>query len=134
MPGVIAFELLCENESESNAKAITQLAANEAWRIEDKFSRYLSGNIVKQINTAAGAPVEVDSETARLIEFSITLHTMSEGRFDITSGVLRKVWTFDGSDHVPTASAVHAARKYVGWHRVRRSLWVRDRSQRSLAH
>jgi FAD:protein FMN transferase len=111
-------ELLCEVDNESDAKAITQLAADEAWRIEDKFSRYLSGNIVKKINTAAGAPVEVDAETARLIEFSTQLHSMSDGRFDITSGVLRHAWTFDGSDRVPTTSAVRAAKKYVGWHRV----------------
>jgi len=111
-------ELLCEDESKSKAKTITQLVADEAWRIEDKFSRYLSGNIVEQINTAAGAPVEVDPEAARLIEFSTQLHVMSEGRFDITSGVLRQAWTFDGSDRIPSANAVSAVMQYIGWHRV----------------
>ena len=111
-------ELLCEVDGEGGAKALVTIAAHEAWRIEDKFSRYLSGNIVKQINTADGASVEVDDETARLIEFSIQLHTMSDGRFDITSGVLRQAWTFDGSDRVPSAKVVSEALTNVGWDRV----------------
>lgn len=111
-------ELLCEEESEGGARTIAMLVADEAWRVEDKFSRYLSGNIVGQINTAAGAPVEVDSETARLIEFSQQLHTMSDGRFDITSGVLRQAWTFDGSDRVPNANIVSDILANVGWHNV----------------
>ena len=43
---------------------------------------------------------------------------MSEGLFDITSGVLRKVWKFDGSDHVPESTAVSAVLENVGWSKV----------------
>lgn len=111
-------ELLCEAGNKKDAGDLTSLAADEAWRIEDHFSRYLAGNIVDRINTADGAAVDVDEETARLIEFATQLHTMSDGRFDITSGVLRQVWTFDGSDHLPSASAVSAVLQHVGWHRV----------------
>ena len=111
-------ELLCEAGSERYAKVLTEIAADEAWRIEDKFSRYRSGNIVDRINTAAGSEVEVDDETARLVEFATQLHAMSDGRFDITSGVLRQAWTFDGGDQVPSASVVSAVLQHVGWHRV----------------
>lgn len=99
------------------AERAAHLVADEAWRIEDKFSRYLAGNVIDRVNTAGGAPVELDEETARLIEFSQTLYELSEGRFDITSGVLREVWTFDGSDNVPDESAVSAVLERVGWHR-----------------
>jgi thiamine biosynthesis lipoprotein len=111
-------ELLCETDSEQLTTDLAQVAAKEAWRVEDHLSRYLSGNIVDQINSADGATVEVDDETARLVEFSTQLHTLSDGRFDITSGVLRQVWTFDGSDRLPTADAVDAVLESVGWHRV----------------
>jgi len=111
-------ELLCEAGDEKDAGDLTSLAAIEAWRIEDHFSRYLAGNIVDRINTANGAEVDVDEETARLIEFAIQLHNMSDGRFDITSGVLRQIWTFDGGDHIPSGSAVSEVLQHVGWHRV----------------
>lgn len=111
-------EVLAETGIESEAARLGQLAAEEAWRVEDKYSRYLDGNIVARINSAAGAGIEVDDETARLIDFAVELHALSDGRFDITSGALRSAWTFDGSDRVPEASAVARARRKVGWDRV----------------
>ena len=44
-------------------------------------------------------------------------YELSDGRFDITSGVLRAVWTFDGSDKIPARDAVDAVLDRVGWHR-----------------
>jgi thiamine biosynthesis lipoprotein len=111
-------ELLCESDSIDEVARIAEAVADEAWRIEDKYSRYVPGNIIDRINTANGEPVDVDEETARLINFSVTLFELSEGRFDITSGVLRRAWTFDGSDRVPTREAVDAALRHVGWQRV----------------
>ena len=111
-------EILIESEARPEATRLTQVAADEAWRIEDKFSRYRADNVVALINTSQGRPVEVDEETASLLDFAATLHQLSEGRFDITSGVLREVWTFDGGDRIPPASAVEKVLERVGWHRV----------------
>lgn len=115
-------ELLVDSRPEPEARQLGDIVAAEAWRIEDKFSRYLPGNVVDQINR--GGPVTVDDETAGLIDFSAALHEMSDGRFDITSGVLREAWTFDGSDNVPDAGTVRRVLKRVGWHRV---AWRRPR-------
>ena len=111
-------EVLCETGDAGVAKRLTTLAATEAWRIEDKFSRYLPGNIVDRINNAGGQPVDLDPETAHLIDFSTTLTQLSEGRFDITSGVLRRVWRFDGSDRIPSPAAIADLLENIGWHRV----------------
>jgi thiamine biosynthesis lipoprotein len=70
------------------------------------------------INTADGRGVDVDPETARLIDFADELHRLSDGAFDITSGILRKVWTFDGSDNIPDPAAVRALLEFVGWDKV----------------
>ena len=108
----------------SRAAAREQLSAvaAEAWRIEEKFSRYLAGNVVHRINTAGGEPVAVDEETASLLDFAATLHDLSDGRFDITSGVLREVWTFDGGDELPDPDDVSRVLARVGW---RRTAWRR---------
>ena len=111
-------ELLCEASGRAEAERLTEIVATEAWRIEDKFSRYLPGNIVDQINSAKGRAVEVDPETAQLIDFGVTLYQLSERRFDITSGVLRRIWQFDGSSNIPTAKEVDDVMKDVGWHLV----------------
>lgn len=101
-----------------------EAAADEARRIEAKFSRYRDGNIVAQINAADGDPVTVDDETAGLLDFAAELYRLSGGRFDITSGVLREVWTFDGSDRVPAPQDVRRALTRVGWDKV---CWQRPR-------
>jgi thiamine biosynthesis lipoprotein len=111
-------EILVESDDRREAVRLAEIAATEAWRIEDKYSRYLADNVVARINRSGAKPVEVDEETASLLDFAATLHHLSEGRFDITSGVLREVWTFDGGDRVPSASAVEKVLERVGWHRV----------------
>lgn len=112
-------EILCDTLSEGHADAAAQAAAAEAWRIEDKFSRYIDGNIVSRVNQSRGNPVTVDEETAQLLDFADTLYALSEARFDITSGVLRRIWRFDGSGNVPGAGEVAALMPLVGWSKAR---------------
>jgi thiamine biosynthesis lipoprotein len=81
------------------------------------------GNIVHTINSARGRTVTIDVETARLLGYAETLFELSEGRFDITSGALRRAWRFDGSDRVPAVDEVSALMQRVGWQRAR---WNRN--------
>ncbi|RLA31847.1 MAG: FAD:protein FMN transferase [Gammaproteobacteria bacterium] len=115
-------ELLIETAEESAAKSATDIVANEAWRIEDKFSRYLPDNIVHRINNSDGITIQIDDETANLIDFATSLFEMSDGRFDITSGVLRKAWKFDGGDQLPDGADVRKILKRVGWNK---AVWQR---------
>ncbi len=111
-------EVLMEIDDEDLANRVMETVVDEARRIEAKFSRYLDDNIVSRINLAKGRPVAVDDETARLIDFADQLYQMSDGLFDITSGVLRRVWRFDGSDRVPNQDEIRKVLDLVGWHKV----------------
>jgi len=111
-------ELLVDTDDEAHAAAARRIVEAEARRVERAYSRYRTGNIVHRINHARGRPVAVDPETALLIDYAVTCHEMSDGMFDITSGALRRVWRFDGSDRVPDDQAVREALQHVGWHRV----------------
>jgi thiamine biosynthesis lipoprotein len=113
-------EVLAEAVEETTADEITRAVAAEAWRIEDKFSRYRDDNIIYRINHAAGKSVRVDTETSRLFDFADELYRLSEGMFDVTSGVLREVWRFDGSDNLPSDEQVERVVERVGWDRVSR--------------
>jgi thiamine biosynthesis lipoprotein len=115
-------EFLSEADDESLARRLLDIVSAEAWRIEDKFSRYLPGNIVARINESDGIAIEVDDETADLLDFAETLHRLSDGLFDITSGVLGRLWRFDGSDNVPTEDQLAAVLEHVGWQKL---IWDR---------
>src|SRR5690242_1203893 len=64
------------------ADRVVAVAVAEAQRIEAKFSRYLTGNVIHAINTAEGRTVVVDDETARLLDYAARLYELSEGKFD----------------------------------------------------
>lgn len=117
-------ELLLRGANERQARRALDAVAAEAWRIEDKYSRYRPDNLVAAINSEGGCDLEVDEETANLLDFAQTLYDLSEGRFDLTSGVLRRAWTFDGSDRLPAPADVNELLAHVGWHRV---TWDRPR-------
>lgn len=98
---------------------LVRMAEQEARRIEAKFSRYVRGNVVDRINSSSGAPIELDEETAHLIDFANRCFSLSDGLFDITSGVLRRAWTFDGGENIPTGASVAALLPLVGWRKVK---------------
>lgn len=111
-------EVILDTDDRAGALALAAVAREEARRIEFKFSRYREDNIVHAINHAKGEPVALDEETARLVDYATVCHEASEGRFDITSGVLRRAWKFDGGDRVPDEATVRALLEHVDWHRV----------------
>jgi FAD:protein FMN transferase len=111
-------EVLIDTPNPLLAHRILDQVAQCAWRIEKKFSRYRSDSVVHRINHSNGEALFVDDETANLLDFAATLTTLSEGRFDITSGVLRKAWTFDGGERIPTQAQLDALLPLVGWHKV----------------
>jgi thiamine biosynthesis lipoprotein len=112
-------EVHVDEADRETAQHIVAVAAGEAARIEEKFSRYRRGNAIDAINTSGGRTVVVDDETARLLDYGARLHELSDGKFDVTSGVLRRAWRFDGSDRVPSRAAVAALLPVVGWDKVR---------------
>jgi FAD:protein FMN transferase len=94
-------------------------AVREVRRIEAAWSRYRPESLVSRINAAAGSgkAIRVDAETASMLEFGAALHAASAGRFDLTSGVLRRAWDFRRAQ-LPDPAVLDAARRRVGWQRV----------------
>lgn len=111
-------ELLIETKDELLANKLTNIVAKEAWRIEQTFSRYNDTNLIHQINHSNGMQVKVDAELAELLDFADQCYHISGGLFDITSGVLREIWKFDGSDKVPTRKQAKELQPRIGWDKV----------------
>jgi thiamine biosynthesis lipoprotein len=90
-------------------------AIAEVARIEAKYSRYRPDSVVSRINAqAGGGPVAVDDETLQLLAYAGACHDQSDGLFDATSGVLRRVWRFD-SRRVPSDEELGPVLELIGW-------------------
>lgn len=94
-------------------------AESEVRRLEHKYSRYTHDSLTTKINEAAGSGtrVRIDPETAGLLAYADTLWRESDGRFDLTSGVLRRAWDFK-SGVLPTQSAIDQLLPLVDWEQV----------------
>jgi thiamine biosynthesis lipoprotein len=111
-------EVLLPSMERHAATAIGAIAAAEALRVEKKYSRYRDDNVTAWIHAHRGTTIEVDEETASLLDFAKQCFELSDNLFDITSGVLRRAWTFDGSDRIPDPAAVERLLPLVGFDKV----------------
>ncbi|MBF0370968.1 MAG: FAD:protein FMN transferase [Magnetococcales bacterium] len=117
-------ELVFYAPDQSLADKTAHLVRQEIARLEARYSRYRPESIVSRINRSAGKnDIRVDAETAALLDYAATCHTQSQGRFDITSGILRKCWDFK-SQHIPSQNEIDQFRPLIGWGQV---IWENPR-------
>jgi FAD:protein FMN transferase len=111
-------EVLLDIDDGLLAHHLVERVHQETRRIEKKFSRYLDDSIVQKINNSAGQSIEVDEETSRILQFADSCYHASNNRFDITSGILRKLWTFNANSSVPSRKQVKSLLPLIGWNKV----------------
>ncbi|MDZ4785240.1 MAG: FAD:protein FMN transferase [bacterium] len=106
------------SETEEFSNKISELVIAEVKTIEAKFSRYQSKSIISQINAAAGQdPILVDAETSALLDYADQCFKESGGLFDITSGILRRVWDFK-VQKIPEQKSIESLLGLIGWNQV----------------
>jgi thiamine biosynthesis lipoprotein len=83
-------------ETPADFEQISGAAEVEIRRIECRYSRYRHDSELARINrvAASGGSTEIDAETAWLIAYAKACFIKSDSAFDVTSGLLRKVWDF----------------------------------------
>ena len=113
-------EVQVSASDEGTARRAADAAIAEVRRIEAKYSRYRDDSVTTRINRGAGGDaVTIDPETAALLRYADRCHTLSGGRFDLTSGVLRHVWNFHARPpRLPDEDSLAAAQALVAWERV----------------
>ena len=115
-----ACEIVIGASSQVEATRCIKLAIDEVHRIEQKYTRYQPTSIVSRINAAAGLDwIAYDDETLSLFNYADTLYKISDGLFDITSGVLRRAWDFN-NPLLPTQEQLDQLLGLIGWSQVQR--------------
>jgi thiamine biosynthesis lipoprotein len=118
-----AMGTACTIHIQATSEAVSQqaaaLAAREIYRLELCYSRYDRESYLSRLNTIAhdGGSLEVDPETATLIDRAFELYHLSGGLFDITSGVLRRGWN-DTVRTIPDVASINALLEITGLQRI----------------
>ncbi|HXU93360.1 MAG TPA: FAD:protein FMN transferase [Gallionella sp.] len=112
------LHLYAPNHSE--AGKIAEAAMSEVFRIEQRYSRYRPDSFLSTINETAarGGTIELDEETAALLDYAYACHKKSEGLFDVTAGVLRNAWDFS-SGRLPEQRDIDRLLPLVGMDKLR---------------
>ncbi|MBI3794806.1 MAG: FAD:protein FMN transferase [Nitrospinae bacterium] len=108
-------------EDEARAQTAADQAIAEVARIETKYSRYDPESFLSHINSVAqiGGELEVDDETASLLNFAHYCNAQSDGLFDITCGILRRAWGDFSEEHLPEKGAIEKLLPLVGMEKIR---------------
>lgn len=118
-----AISLFAQSEEDAGARA--DVAIQEVRRIEQRYSRYREDSLLGEINRVAeaGGHIDVDEETAELMDHAFRAYAISGGLFDVTSGLLRRIWN-DAIMEVPSNAAIRElldriGLEKLGWRRPR---------------
>lgn len=105
---------------ESKVSQVAEAAIADVRRLETAYSRYREDSFLSEINrvAASGGSIQVDSETAGLLDYAEACYHASDGLFDITSGILRRAWNFK-SNQLPSKQTIQSLLDRVGWDKVR---------------
>jgi len=116
MGGINEIQLYAQNQHD--AHEIGQQIFTEVNRLEQKYSRFQSDSTLSAMNDGASrGGVEVDAETASLLNFAQACFEDTGGLFDVTSGALQKIWKFRTPD-LPSSVEIKKALVHVGWRKV----------------
>jgi len=115
-------ELQLYADSSRQARQVREQVTADVSRLEKKYSRYLERSFLSEMNRCAGTggSITVDEETAALLNYADTCFRESGGLFDISSGVLEKLWRPDQHQRgLPNPMTIAGMLETVGWQKVR---------------
>ncbi len=101
------------------AEKAFQAVVADVERLERRYSRYRSDSFLSEINRLATVQgeIEVDAETASLLDYATTCYQESDGLFDISSGLLRQAWNFK-SPQLPETEQLQQLLERIGWQKL----------------
>lgn len=106
-------------ESRIDAKQYARRLSAEMLRIDQKYSRFRRDSLTTEINFSAGNElgIKLDKETRDLLEKAAHYHALSDGLYDITAGILWRVWDFD-KPRIPSQKDIDALLPRIGFDRL----------------
>lgn len=109
-------ELQLYAQTFGSAQKIAEQISLDIHRLEQKYSRYRKDSFLSKINQVAetGGSILIDDETAKLFAYAQTCFELSDGLFDITSGILRQAWRFESNLFFPDDKKIQSLLPKIG--------------------
>jgi thiamine biosynthesis lipoprotein len=115
-----AFEFIVAAASDRVGEDALNAGIEEVKRIEALLTEFNEASETSLINRNAGiASITVSEETYQLIQRSRDISKLTNGAFDITAGVLKKLYNFKGEHFIlPDKSSIREALEKTGYKKI----------------
>jgi FAD:protein FMN transferase len=115
-----AFEFIVVSDS-TEGETLIDAAIGEVKRIESLLTEFSDTSITSAINRLAWQyPIAVDKEVFEILHRCKKISTLTQGAFDITSGILKKLYNFKGQDFImPDDDQIRKALLKVGHDKIK---------------
>jgi thiamine biosynthesis lipoprotein len=114
------LQLTAWTPDESGAVATFDSIFQEFDRLEELLSNWRAGSDVQKLNAAAGEhPVSVGTEIRDVIQVARQVSEWTNGKFDVTFGVMSGLWKFDYQNQdnsIPDHNEVLRRRSLINYH------------------
>ena len=116
-----AFEFKVTARNPALGNELLQDCITEVQRIEKLLTEFSDDSETAHVNNNAGKKaVEVSDETYSLLQRSINISIMTQGAFDITSGILKKLYDFKKKEiEIPSDEVVAEALQKTGFKKIK---------------
>ncbi len=119
----VYFDTIVTVSVYSGSKETAEALLNECMDIcehyENMFDEKIPSSDIHKINTSAGSPVKVSSDTISLIETSVGYSILTDGLFDITIDPVSDLWDFhEGGGSIPDATELAEAAALVDYRNI----------------
>lgn len=116
-----AFEFIIQADGKINGDKLLDECVAEVKRIEGKLTEFSEHSETSILNKSAWIqPVKVSQETYSLLERCRDISDLTDGTFDISSGALKKMYSFQrGESRIPDAEEIRTVLKKTGYKKIR---------------
>ena len=114
-------EVLLKTQDKKLCRKLATLITTEVQRIESKYSRFQETSLLSKINHSNGNSVQIDIETFQLLTYANEVYNLSDQLFDITSGILGKLWSFKNQIYIPSEQKIKKLLPSIGFNKVQYS-------------
>ncbi len=116
-----AFQFVVTAESDETGHCLLLECIQEVRRIENLITEFNENSETTQINSHAGiGPIQVSDEVFQLLLRCEKISKLTEGYFDITTGILKKLYNFRNTEfQMPLQKDIHKCLELTGYKKIR---------------
>ncbi len=116
-----AFQFVVTAESDEAGQGLLLDCIQEVRRIENLITEFNESSETAQINSHAGIePIQVSDEVYQLLLRCVQISKLTEGYFDITTVILKKLYNFRNTEfQMPLQKDIHGCLELTGYKKIR---------------